>query len=99
MTGDKILRILINLVGLALIAFIVWFFWLVKANGVKACSSRAATRPTSSCGRAGQARAVELRSPGIGVVQRDGAPAGVQQVGAAPRGTDGGRRVPADQIG
>jgi plastocyanin domain-containing protein len=33
MTGDKIL---INLVGLALIAFIVWFFWLVKAKGVKA---------------------------------------------------------------
>jgi plastocyanin domain-containing protein len=29
-------RIVVNLVGLALIAFIVWFFWLVKAKGVKA---------------------------------------------------------------
>lgn len=26
----------VNLVGLALIVFIVWFFWLVKALGVKA---------------------------------------------------------------
>lgn len=33
MTWDKIL---VNLLGLALIAFIVWFFWLVKAKGVKA---------------------------------------------------------------
>jgi plastocyanin domain-containing protein len=33
MTWDKIL---VNAVGLALIAFIIWFFWLVKAQGVKA---------------------------------------------------------------
>jgi len=33
MTWDKIL---VDLVGLGLIAFIVWFFWLVKAKGVKA---------------------------------------------------------------
>jgi plastocyanin domain-containing protein len=29
-------RILVNLIGLGLIGFIVWFFWLVKAKGVKA---------------------------------------------------------------
>lgn len=33
MTWDKIL---VNLVGLGLIGFIVWFFWLVKAKGVRA---------------------------------------------------------------
>jgi plastocyanin domain-containing protein len=33
MTWD---RILVNLMGLGLIGFIVWFFWLVKATGVKA---------------------------------------------------------------
>ena len=33
MTWDKIA---VDLVGLALIAFIVWFFWLVKTEGVKA---------------------------------------------------------------
>ena len=33
MTWD---RILVDLLGLGLIAFIVWFFWLVKARGVRA---------------------------------------------------------------
>lgn len=33
MTWD---RIVVDVAGLALIAFIVWFFWLVKAKGVKA---------------------------------------------------------------
>jgi len=33
MTWDKIL---VDLVGLGLIAFIVWFFWLVKAKGARA---------------------------------------------------------------
>lgn len=33
MTWD---RILVNLVGLGLIGFVVWFFWLVKAKGVRA---------------------------------------------------------------
>ncbi len=33
MTWD---RILVDLVGLGLIAFIVWFFWLVRARGVRA---------------------------------------------------------------
>jgi plastocyanin domain-containing protein len=33
MTWD---RVLVDLVGLALIAFIVWFFWLVRAKGVRA---------------------------------------------------------------
>ena len=33
MTWD---RALVDLVGLGLIAFIVWFFWLVKAKGVRA---------------------------------------------------------------
>jgi plastocyanin domain-containing protein len=33
MTWD---RIVVDLLGLALIGFIVWFFWLVKAKGVKA---------------------------------------------------------------
>lgn len=33
MTSD---RVLVDLIGLALIAFIVWFFWLVKARGVRA---------------------------------------------------------------
>lgn len=29
-------KILVNLIGLGLIGFIVWFFWLVKTKGVKA---------------------------------------------------------------
>lgn len=33
MTWD---RIVVDLVGLGLIAFTVWFFWLVKAKGVRA---------------------------------------------------------------
>ncbi|OGB94617.1 MAG: copper-transporting ATPase [candidate division NC10 bacterium RBG_16_65_8] len=33
MTWD---RIVVNLIGLGLIGFIVWFFWLVRAKGVKA---------------------------------------------------------------
>ncbi len=33
MTWD---RILVDLIGLGLIGFIVWFFWLVKTKGVKA---------------------------------------------------------------
>ena len=33
MTWDKIA---VDVVGLALIAFIVWFFWLVKTKGVRA---------------------------------------------------------------
>jgi len=33
MTWDKIV---VDLVGLGLIGFIVWFFWLVKAKGVRA---------------------------------------------------------------
>lgn len=33
MTWD---RVLVNLVGMGLIGFIVWFFWLVKAKGVRA---------------------------------------------------------------
>jgi len=33
MTWEKIV---VDVVGLALIAFIVWFFWLVKVKGVKA---------------------------------------------------------------
>ena len=33
MTWD---RIAVDLVGLGLIGFIVWFFWLVKATGIKA---------------------------------------------------------------
>ncbi len=32
MTWD---RVLVNLSGLGLITFIVWFFWLVKAKGVR----------------------------------------------------------------
>jgi plastocyanin domain-containing protein len=33
MTPD---RMVVDLVGLGVIAFIVWFFWLVKAKGVRA---------------------------------------------------------------
>ena len=33
MTWD---RIIVDLVGLGLIGFIVWFFWLVKTKGIKA---------------------------------------------------------------
>ena len=33
MTWDKVI---VDVVGLALIAFIAWFFWLVKVKGVKA---------------------------------------------------------------
>ena len=33
MTWD---RVLVDVVGLGLTAFIVWFFWLVKATGVRA---------------------------------------------------------------
>ncbi len=32
-------RALVDLVGLGLIAFIVWFFWLVKAKGVRAAAT------------------------------------------------------------
>jgi plastocyanin domain-containing protein len=34
-------RVIVNLAGLALIAFIVWFFWLVKAKGTKAALTSA----------------------------------------------------------
>ena len=33
--------VIVNVVGLVLIAFIVWFFWLVKARGVKAALTSA----------------------------------------------------------
>jgi len=33
MTWD---RVLVDVIGLGLIAFIVWFFWLVKAKGMRA---------------------------------------------------------------
>jgi plastocyanin domain-containing protein len=36
MTWD---RILVVVVGIGLIAFIVWFFWLVKAKGVRAAAT------------------------------------------------------------
>lgn len=36
MTWD---RLLIDVVGLAVIAFIVWFFWLVRAKGVRATAA------------------------------------------------------------
>jgi plastocyanin domain-containing protein len=36
MTPDKIL---VTLIGLSAIAFIVWFFWLVKRPGVKATTT------------------------------------------------------------
>ena len=32
-------RLLVDVVGLALIAFIVWFFWLVRAKGVRAAAA------------------------------------------------------------
>jgi plastocyanin domain-containing protein len=32
-------RVVVVVVGLALIAFIVWFFWLVKAKGVRAAAA------------------------------------------------------------
>ena len=38
MTWDKIA---VDIVGLALIGFIVWFFWLVKAKGVRAATTTA----------------------------------------------------------
>jgi plastocyanin domain-containing protein len=38
MTWDKIL---VNLIGLGLIGFIVWFFWLVKTMGVRAAMTSA----------------------------------------------------------
>ena len=38
MTWDKIV---VDVVGLALIGFIVWFFWLVKAKGVRAATTSA----------------------------------------------------------
>lgn len=36
MTWD---RVVVDLVGLGLVAFIVWFFWLVKAKGVHAAAT------------------------------------------------------------
>ena len=36
MTWD---RVVVDVVGLALVAFIVWFFWLVKAKGVRAAAT------------------------------------------------------------
>jgi plastocyanin domain-containing protein len=41
MTWD---RLLVDLIGLGLIGFIVWFFWLVKAQGVRRLSPAGATR-------------------------------------------------------
>ena len=41
MTSD---RVLVDLIGLALIAFIVWFFWRVKARGVRAARTSGVTR-------------------------------------------------------
>ncbi len=38
MTWDKIL---VNLIGLGLIGFIVWFFWLVKTKGLRAAMTSA----------------------------------------------------------
>ena len=38
MTWD---RVLVNLIGTGSIAFIVWFFWLVKTKGVRAARSSA----------------------------------------------------------
>ncbi|HWU36452.1 MAG TPA: cupredoxin domain-containing protein [Candidatus Acidoferrum sp.] len=38
MTWD---RILVDLIGLGLIGFIVWFFWLVKTKGVRAAMTSA----------------------------------------------------------
>jgi plastocyanin domain-containing protein len=38
MTWEKIV---VDLIGLALIAFIVWFFWLVRAKGTKAALTSA----------------------------------------------------------
>ena len=38
MTGD---RVVVDLIGAGLIAFIVWFFWMVKTKGVKATLSSA----------------------------------------------------------
>jgi len=32
-------RIFVDVVGLGLIAFLVWFFWLVKAKGVRAAAA------------------------------------------------------------
>jgi plastocyanin domain-containing protein len=32
-------RLLVDVVGFAVIAFIVWFFWLVKARGVRAMAA------------------------------------------------------------
>lgn len=29
-------RVLVDVIGLAVIAFIVWFFWLIRAKGVRA---------------------------------------------------------------
>ncbi len=37
MTWD---RVLVDLVGLGLVAFIVWFFWMVKTKGVRVAASR-----------------------------------------------------------
>jgi plastocyanin domain-containing protein len=36
MTWD---RVLVDLGGLSIIAFIIWFFWLVKAKGVRAAAT------------------------------------------------------------
>ena len=36
MTWD---RVVVDVAGVALIAFIVWFFWLVKAKGVQAATT------------------------------------------------------------
>lgn len=38
MTWDKVL---VNLIGMGLIGFIVWFFWLVKTKGVQAALTSA----------------------------------------------------------
>ena len=60
MTWDKIL---VDLVGLALIAFIVWFFWLVKARGTKAALTSVGYQEQMVLVKGGY-------TPGVIVVQR-----------------------------
>lgn len=78
MTWDAVV---VDLLGLVLIGFIVWFFCLVKAKGVRAAVTRSGYQeqlvlveggytPRRDRGRAGQARAAELRPAGVGLVQR-----------------------------
>jgi hypothetical protein len=94
MTWD---RAFVDLVGLGLIGGIVWFFWLVKPKGVRAAATsggyqeqmvlvKGGLHAGRDRGGGGKARAAHVCAARIGLVHRDGAAAGLREVGDAAGG-------------